>query len=304
MRLMFRWAACLVLALGLAASGTSAPAALSQQGQDLLPEQSAAKAKAMLQQVIAALGGRAYLEVRDSECSGRAAQIGHNDELLGFTPFRDMWLLPDKNRTEYISKGQNSLFAALLGVDDLSITHGGMLITVFNGDQGWMLDKAGLSIQPDDTIKNFDEQVKSGMNNMLRSRMNEVGVEFHYAGSDLIDLKEAEWIEFSDRDHRAMRLAIDKSTHLPLRWVVTTRDPETRERSETATSYTQYITSDGVKTPLSISRTQNGRQVSQIYLTSCKYNSNFSSELFTRASLEQRQAQVAKKGYKESKDNK
>jgi outer membrane usher protein FimD/PapC len=120
----------------------------------------------------------------------------------------------------------------------------------------------------------------------------------------LIDLKEAEWIEFSDRDHRAMRLAIDKSTHLPLRWVVTTRDPETRQRSETATSYTQYITSDGVKTPLSISRTQNGRQVSQIYLTSCKFNSNFSSELFTRASLEQRQSQVTKKGYKESKDNK
>jgi hypothetical protein len=267
-----------------------------------MPEQSAAKARTILQQVIAALGGHAYLDVRDSDCSGRAAQFGHNDELLGFTPFRDMWLLPDKNRTEYISKGQNTLFASLLGVDDLSISHGGILITVFNGNQGWMLDKAGLSNQPEDTIKTFGEQLKSGMNNMLRSRMNEDGVEFQYAGSDLLDLKEAEWIEFSDRDHRVLRLAIDKSTHLPLRWVVVTRDPETREHSETATSYTQYVSSNGVQTPLSMSRTQNGRHVSQVFLSGCKYNSNLPPQLFTRVSLEQRQGEVSKKGYKESKD--
>lgn len=302
LRLMLRSTACLVLVLGLAA-GLGKPAE-AQPRQALLPEQSTAKARALLQQVIAALGGRAFLDVRDSDCSGRVAQFGHNDELLGFTPFRDMWLLPDKNRTEYISKGQNTLFAALLGVDDLSITHGGTLITVFNGKQGWMLDKAGLSDQPEDSVKNFVEQVKSGMNNMLRSRMNEDGVEFHYAGSDLLDLKEAEWIEFSDRDRRTLRLAVDKFTHLPLRWAVVKRDPETRERSETVTSYTQYVLSDGIQTPLSISRTQNGRHVSQVFLTSCKYNTNFSPELFTRVSLEQRQSEITKKGYKVSKDNK
>jgi len=30
------------------------------------------------------------------------------------------------------------------------------------------------------------------MNNMLRSRMNEDGVEFRYAGTDIVDLKEVE----------------------------------------------------------------------------------------------------------------
>jgi hypothetical protein len=301
-RLMLRSTACFVMVLGLAtAFGKPATA---QPSQELLPEQSTAKARAMLQQVITALGGRAYLDARDSDCSGRVAQFGHNGELMGFTPFRDMWLLPDKNRTEYIAKGQNTLFAALLGIDDLSISHGGTLITVFNGDQGWMLDKAGVSNEPEDIVKNFVEQVKSGMSNMLRSRMNEDGIEVRYAGSDLLDLKEAEWIEFSDRDRRTLRLAIDKSTHLPLRWAVVTRDPETRERSESVTSYTQYVLNDGIHTPLSISRAQNGRPVSQVYLTSCKYNSNLSPELFGRTSLEQRQSEATKKGYKESKGNK
>jgi hypothetical protein len=294
--------ACLVLVFGLTpASGM--PAA-TQPGQELMPDQSATKARAVLRQVIATLGGSAYLNVRDSDCEGRVAQFGSSGDLMGFTSFRDLWLLPAKDRVEYISKGEHTLLAFLLGADDLSISHGGVLITVFDGDQGWILDKSGVIDQPQDVTKNFAEQVKSGMNMMLRSRMNEDGVEFRYAGTDIVDLKEVEWIEFSDRDHRALRMAVEKSTHWPLRWVVEKRDPESRERTEIATSYTQFISLDGVLTPLSITRAQNGRRVTQTYLTGCKYNSNLSPQLFTRSALEQRSAEIAKKGYKDSKEKK
>jgi hypothetical protein len=301
--MMLRAAAGLVLVLGLAAA--CGQLATAQAGQEMLPDQSAAKAKAVLQQVITALGGQAYLDVRDTDCEGRIAQFGSNGELMGFAPFQEKWLLPDKNRTEYIAKGENNLFGFIIGVwDDLSIAHGGVLITVFNGDHGWMLDKGGVTDQPEDVAKNFSEAVKTGMNNMLRSRMKEDGVEYHYAGTDVIDLKEAEWIEFSDRDHRDLRLAVEKSTHLPLRWVVAKRDPDTRERTEIATNYAQYLPMDGVNTPLSLMRMQNGRQVAQTYLTSCKYNSNLSPDLFTRAYLEQHASQATKKGYKDAKEKK
>lgn len=302
MRLIFRAMLCLVLVIGLAATYEKTVSA--QPGQDMLPEQSAAKAKALLQQVVATLGGSAYLNVHDSDCEGRVAQFGSSGDLNGFTPFRDMWILPAKNRVEYMSKGEHTILAYLIGADDLSITHGGVLVTVFDGDQGWMLGKSGVTSQPDDVSKNFFEQVKSGMNTMLRSRMNEDGVEMRYAGTDLLDLKEVEWIEFSDRDHRALRLAVDRSSHLPVLWVVEKRDPETRQRTQIATSYTQFINIDGVLTPLSIIRSQNDRRVSQTYLTSCKFNSNLSPQLFTRAALEQQASEVAKKGYKNTKDKK
>jgi hypothetical protein len=301
-RLIFRVIVCLVLVFALAT--VQEKSAKAQPGQELLPEQSAAKAKSVLQQVIAMLGGSAYLNVRDSDCEGRVAQFGSSGDLSGFTPFRDLWLLPAKERVEYIAKGEHSVLAFLLGADDLSISHGGVLVTVFNGEQGWILDKAGVTDQPEDVTRNFVEQLKTGMNNMLRSRINEDGVELRYAGTDLADLKEVEWIEFFDRDHRALRLAVERSTHLPLRWVVEKRDPETRVRTEISTSYTQFVLADGVLTPLSITRSQNGRRVSQTYLTSCKYNSNLSPDLFTRTSLEQQATEVAKKGYKNSKDKK
>jgi hypothetical protein len=301
-RLIFRAMACVILLLGLA--WACERPATAYPAQEMLPEQSAAKAKQVLQQVITALGGQAYLNVRDTQCDGRAAQFGTAGTLMGFTLFRDIWLLPDKNRVEYIDKGEHPILGFILGTNDLYITHGGALITVFSGDAGWSLDKSGVSDQPDDLIKNFNEQVKSGMNNMLRRRMNEPGVDMQYAGTDLIDLKEAEWIEFTDSDHRVMRLGIDKYTHLPVRWVVATRDPETRVTTENITSYTQYMALNGVKTPLSIELSRNDRKLSQTFLTACKYNSDLAADLFTRAALEQRAAEVTKKGYKDSKNTK
>ena len=302
MRLIFRAIACMILVLCLA--WTCGRPAIASPAQELLPEQSAAKAKQLLQQVIVALGGQAYLNVRDTQCDGRAAQFGTAGTLMGFTLFRDLWLLPDKNRVEYFTKGEHTILGFFLGSDDLIITHGGALVTVFSGQEGWTLDKSGVSDQPDDLIKNFNEQVKSEMNNVLRKRMNEPGVAVQYAGTDLIDLKEAEWIEFTDSDHREMRLGIDKFTHLPLRWVVATRDPETRVTTENITSYTQYMALNGVKTPLSIELSRNDRKLSQTFLTACKYNSDLAPDLFTRAALEQRAAEVTKKGYKDSKSTK
>jgi hypothetical protein len=118
---MFRATVGVALLLILAA--TCGKPATARQGQELMPDQSAAKASQVLQQVISALGGQAFLNVRDTDCDGRIAQFGHNEELMGFTEFRDLWLLPDKNRTEYIAKSQNTIAGFLMGADGLAITH-------------------------------------------------------------------------------------------------------------------------------------------------------------------------------------
>jgi len=276
--------------------------AIAGPAQEMLPDESAAKAKQVLQQVIAALGGAAYLNVHDSSCDGRIAQFGTVGDFPEFTQFRDLWMLPDKNRTEYFVKGErpNALELVFGGAVPF-FTHGGATITIFNGDQGWGLDKSGVSEEPSDLIQNFNDGLKTDMNQMLRVRLSEPGVEARYGGPDIIDRKEAEWIEFTDRDHRDLRLGVDKFTHMPLRWVIGSRDPETRERTEITTTFIQYVTFDGVKAPLSLERYKNDRRVSQTYLSECKFNSGLDAELFTRASLEQRAAQQTKKGYKNPK---
>lgn len=314
MRLKSRAAVCAALLLGImwvcgsprAFTAHAIPAGPGPE-QDLLPDENAAKAKQILQQVIAALGGQAYLNVRDSECDGRIEDFNVNvGGVFDFTDFRDLWLFPDKTRTEYHAKGEHpNILRLIMGGEDPTYgKHGGLIVTVFNGDQGWMLDKSGLSDQPEAQIKNFNEQLKTDMNQMLRLRLNEPGVEARYAGPDIIDLKEADWIEFSDPQHHEMRLGVERATHLPLRWVVTTRDPQTREPTEVTTKYMQFMPMGGVKAPLNLDLSRNNRRVTQTFLNECKFNSGLDPQLFTRPALQRYAAQAAKKGFKDSKSTK
>src|SRR3989442_12173740 len=56
----------------------------AQNADQLMPDASAAKAKAILQQAIDALGGAAYVNLHNSDCSGRFAQFQHSGEIGGF----------------------------------------------------------------------------------------------------------------------------------------------------------------------------------------------------------------------------
>ena len=153
--------------------GFFASRAVAQNPDTMMPEQSVAKAKQVLSDLINALGGPGYTEVRESQCQGRRALIGHNGELTGYIDFVDYRRFPDKARTEYISKGRNTILASLIGVDGLDFAHGGIFITLYNGDHGWTFSRSGVDELPAASISDFQEQVKRNIDNLLRLRLKE-----------------------------------------------------------------------------------------------------------------------------------
>ncbi|MGB0035679.1 MAG: hypothetical protein WBP79_09415 [Candidatus Acidiferrales bacterium] len=275
MRISRRKSWIAVLLAGVSLAGASQAAAQEQETTVLMPEQSAAKAKQLLQQAIEALGGKAYLGVRDVTCKGRLSQFGHSGALSGFETFEDYAIPPDKDRNENLPKRN--------------------LIEVFNGDKGWVLDRGGVSDAPADTLAQVREDTKKDIDNILRNRMKEPGMIFRYAGTDVVDLKEVDWVELVDNDNRTIRIALAKATHLPIRKTVITRDPNTRLRSEEIEYYSNYHPIDGVMTPFQITRERNGMKVYQVFFDKCDYNTNISDSLFTRESLDERWQKVGKK---------
>lgn len=292
MRLMFfKFAAIVLVAVALVA-----PRAATQQRADtMMPEQSAAKGKQILSDLINGLGGPGYTQVRESQCDGRRALFGHNGELTGYIDFVDDRRFPDKVRTEYIGKGRNTILQSLIGIDGLDFAHGGIVITLYNGNQGWTYDRSGVSEIPAAAISDFQEQVKRSIDNLLRLRLNEEGMSIRFGGSDTVDLKQVDWVELVDREQRTFRLAVDHSTHLLVRGVIITKDEETQQINEDVVIYTNYQLKDSVWVPLQVSRERNGLRTSQFFYNTCKFNPGFPDELFTRASLDQHYAQVGKK---------
>ena len=257
------------------------PSGAAQNPDTLLPEQSAAKAKQILQQLTDALGGARYLNVRESDCEGRLARFGHNGELTGYTNFKDYWGYPDKNRTDYSKKG--------------------VIINLYNGDKGWTLDRGGVSELPAPAVADFQELVKKDINNLLRFRIKEPGMIFRYGGQDIVDLKTVDWVEITDPELRTFRLAVDRSSHFFVRTMIITEDQTTRERSVETSIYSNFQPIEGVQTPLQITSDRDGRRISQVFFTSCKFNPGLGDDFFTKAALEKRFSEVGSKKYKEEK---
>jgi hypothetical protein len=280
----------------LIASALWASRASAQRPDTMMPEQSMAKGKQILADLINALGGPGYTEVRESRCEGRRVLFGHNGEPMGNIGFTNYRRYPDKDRTEYIGKGRFNLLPYLIGIDGLDLAHGGVVITLYNGDHGWSFDRSGVNELPATSISDFQEQVKRNVDNLLRLRLNEPGMAVRFGGNDTVDLKQVDWVEITDSQERKFRLAVDRSTHLLIRSAVITKDEENQQINEDVSIYSTYQLKDSVWTPLQITREHNGRRAVQTFYDTCKYNPGFSDELFDKSSLSKSGAQsLAKK---------
>jgi hypothetical protein len=287
----------------LLVSTTCAAQAFAQNPDTMMPEQSANKAKQILSDLINARGGAGYLEAKEGECSGTRAQFGHNEDITGYVGFTDYRRYPDKARLEYSAKSHNlkSIINTVIGVDGLDWSHGGVIIALYNGDHGWTLDKSGVTELPETSISEFQEQVKRNIDNVLRVRLKEPGWTYRFGGSDTVDLKEVDWVELADSEQRTFRLAVDRSTHLLVRSVVTTNNEETHQRDDDVSIYTNYQLKDTVWTPMQITRDHNGRRAAQFFFTSCQFNPGFPSDFFDKSSLQKRTADAG--GKKKKSDN-
>jgi hypothetical protein len=288
----------------LFAGALFATQAAAQNPDSMMPEQSAAKAKQILSDLMNARGGAAYREVAEGECHGTRAQFGHNGEVTGYVAFTDSRHYPDKARLEYAAKSHNlkSIINTVIGVEGLDWSHGGVIVALYNGDRGWTLDRSGVTELPVTSISEFQEQVKRNIDNVLRVRLKEPGWSYRFGGSDTVDLKEVDWVELTDSEERAFRLAVDHHTHLLVRSVVTTNNEETHERDDDVTIYTNYQLKDTVWTPMQVTRDHNGRRAAQFFYDSCRYNPGFPSDFFDRSSLQKKTAEAGAKKNKNDKN--
>jgi hypothetical protein len=265
------WAVAALFVVSLA----GAVRASAQVDELLMPEESAAKAKQLLNQAIDAMGGAAYLNVHDATCSGRIGTFDHAGQLTGFGQFIDYTIPPFKERQENLPKRN--------------------IIEVYNGDKGWELDRGGVSDAPAADLADFQATVKKDLDNILRHRIHEPDMTFRYGGTDVLDGWQAEWVELIDGENQTIRIAFQTSTHLPVRKTTDNNDPKTHLKMKEVEYYSNFHPIDGIQTAYQLTRERNGIKIFQAFFDKCEYNTNLSDSLFTKESLEQRWSQVGKK---------
>jgi hypothetical protein len=218
------------------------------------------KAKALLDQMLDALGGNAYLNVEDVSQEGRSYGF-HMGESEGVgVVFWRFYKFPDKDRMELTKKRD--------------------VIYVYRGDKGFEITYKGTRADDPKTVSEYVRRREYSLDWVIRKWLPQKGVALFYEGHTVAAQKDTEQVTIMNASNQSVTLYIDTSTHLPVKKTFSWRDLTDKQRNVEDEIYDAYRPIQGVMTPFSVTRFYNGDMSSQRFLNSVTYNKGLSDSLF------------------------
>ena len=259
----FMRALLVILLLSLASLAQAAPssqasATATPSSQAAPQDENAQKAKGLLNQMIQALGGQAWLNMQDMREQGRTWSIYH-DQPTGTAQFWLFWKYPDKERIELTKKRD--------------------WIIIYNGDQGYEVTFRGTAPQDHKAMEDYLRRRRYSLPWVLRQWLNQPGVALFYDGQVVAAQQQAEQVTIMNAQNEAVTIDMDYNSHLPIKKSFTWRDAD-RYRNEEVEIYGNYKVIQGIATPLTITRYHNGDMTNQRFISDASYNQNPSDSLF------------------------
>lgn len=213
------------------------------------------KATTVVNDMIAALGGKAFLEVREIQSSGKLFAF-KNDTMSGSDVFTDYIKFPDKERQEFGTYRIRPTF-------------------INNGDAGWKVELPKVEQQPIADAKAFQAGFKTGFQYLARFILNRPGLALQHVGTELIAFRSNDVIEFRDSGN-FFRLFVDQQSHLPTKMEVR-RSSETFIREEQFANWHDF---QGIRTALFIIHLKDGERVTEVRFDNVSYNPGMADSLF------------------------
>jgi hypothetical protein len=248
-----------VLALSLFAQAQT-PSSAPPPAASAADHSTTDKGKVLLDQMIQALGGKAYLEIKNSTQTGRTYNLFHGEANGPGVLFWRMVEFPDKERIE-VTKQRDIAY-------------------VYNGEQGFEITYKGTATLDPKVLTEYLRRRDHSLENVLRAWMKQSGVAVLYEGTAVAADKSADQVSIINAQNDAVTLYIDNQTHLPIKKSYSWRDPADRLRNTEDDVYDAYRPTQGIMTAYSLTRFYNGEMVNQRFLNTVTYNDNIDPAKF------------------------
>ena len=220
------------------------------------------KARVLVDQMIQALGGQAYLNAQDFYAETRSGSF-HNETLVGWGLYYRFWKWPDKDRIE-ITKQRD-------------------IVQLYVSDQAYEITYRGIrpiDLQKEEKVGQAIVRRYYSMENVLRKWLQEPGILLLDEGPSISEGHLGEKVTIINSKNESVTLIVDPTTHLPLEKRYSTRDPRYRDRDEERTIYGDWKEIQGINTPRMTVTKRNGETISQQIILNITYNVHPADSLF------------------------
>jgi hypothetical protein len=229
------------------------------------------RARKVVDDAIAALGGDKFLNMEDRVESGRAYSF-YNATLSG--------LSVAKIYTQYITVAPNRTGTDLAVRERQAWGKNEDAATIFREDSASDVNWRGSKALPAEQFDRYRDSTLHSIFYIFRVRLHEPGLTFESRGADVVDHLPVDVVDVIDSENRVVTVYFHQSTKLPMKQKYVWRDPKTHDPTEEITSFARYRETNGIQWPQEITRERNGDKVYQIFAESVTFNQGLTDDLF------------------------
>ena len=251
-----------VHAAGAQAGQSAAPAgpANATQKADDEAAKNSRQARAALDAMIKALGGDAWLNMKNNYRQGHIAGFYQGNPDPGTMQVYEYHQWPDHDRIN-VTKHQD-------------------VVEFFIGNEGWELTYRGKRPLPKDQVDDYLRRRDHSIETAVKVWMKDPQTILVYEGQHLAERHLADQVTLISRQNQAITILMDADTHLPLRRSFQWRDPVYHDKNTDVEEYDDYHVIDGFPTAFTVTRLKNDDMVQQFFLEKAAYNQTLSPGLW------------------------
>ncbi len=239
-------------------SNTVAPG-MASSSADNLAQPSARKARQLLDQMVEALGGQAWLNYKTIEQQGRSYSFYHGQPTSEGTLYWRFYQYPDKERRE-LTKQRD-------------------IILIYNGDQGYEKTYKGTAAEDEKNMQDVVRRRQHSLEVVVREWLKDPKTVLFYDGQSVADQQMVDVVTILNKDNDQLSIGIDIHTHLPINKRYSWRDPD-KYKVEDETIYGNYRKVQEIETPYTITSTRDGEINGQVFLSHVEYNTTLPPGFF------------------------
>jgi hypothetical protein len=232
------------------------------------------RGKVLIDEMITALGGTAWLNRTTMQLDGRTAQFFRGAPDPGVIEYHEL--------RRFAASGQPE--ASRIGF----LTDRGMIMPgkkidvsqIWTANQGYELTYKGETTLPKDQVADFYRRRTHSIEEVVHSWIKAPGVMILSEGPGMHERRPVDRVTVLSDNNDAVSLELDATTHLPLRRSFKWRNEQFKDLDEDVEDYDDYHVVQDIPTAMTITRYKNGDMVNQRFYTKVVYNAPLAPTLF------------------------
>jgi len=268
--LLVAWFAPPVRVLGQASEiPSAAPPSDAPNGQTT--EQ---RGRALIDQMIVALGGNLWLNRATIQLEGRGAAFFHGQPDTGISEYHELRRLPASGLPEADRVGFLTERGVIMPGKKIDV------VQIWTANQGYEVTFKGQTTLPKEQVEDYYRRRAHSIEEVIRTWIHAPGVMIVAEGTAMVERRLVDKVTILSANNDAVTLELDSTSHLPLSRTFQWRNEQFKDFDEDAEEYDDYHTIQGLPTAMTITRYHNGDMTSQRFFTKVVYNVPLAPEFF------------------------